>query len=232
MSDGDRRRAPEFTRRREAILNRVGDLGRNADDLSWFDAVYGGADGDPAQVPWADLGPKEGLPEWLAQNPGDGRSALDVGCGLGDNAEALAAAGYATTGFDLSETAIGWAKQRFPDSPVEYVTADLFQLPEAWRGGFDLVFECFTIQALEGAPREQAFATIADLVAPGGRLLAITITRDEDVWPDGPPWPLASSEIARFDDLGLQREDETAYDVVRHHGRRVPHMRLTYRKPA
>ncbi|MEP2117213.1 MAG: SAM-dependent methyltransferase, partial [Bauldia litoralis] len=68
----------------------MSDQGR---DLGWFDELYQGADGDTGQVPWADLAPKAGLPEWLADHPGEGRTALDVGCGLGDNAEAIAAAG-------------------------------------------------------------------------------------------------------------------------------------------
>lgn len=198
-------------------------------DLSWFDALYADAADDPARVPWADLAPKQGLTEWLSRHPGEGRRALDVGCGLGDNAEAIAAAGYATTAFDLSDHAVAWARRRFPRSPVRYQTADLFDPPAAWRGAFDLVHECFTLQALDGDLRRDAFPAVASFVAAGGRLLVIALVRDEGTAADGPPWPLMPSEIARFEALGFTREEETRYRLERH-GRTVPHLRVCFRK--
>ena len=59
----------------------------------WFEAVYDLAGDDPAGVPWAGLAPHPLLAQWLAGRSLAGLRALDVGCGLGDNAEALAAAG-------------------------------------------------------------------------------------------------------------------------------------------
>ena len=99
-------------------------------------------------MPWADLSAKHKLADWLQNNPGGGKRAVDVGCGLGDNAEALAEAGYATIGFDFSGDAISWAEQRFRESDVDYHVADLFDLPTEWIGAFDLVHECYTLQSI------------------------------------------------------------------------------------
>ncbi len=87
---------------------------------AFFNAVYEQAAGDAAFVPWADLKAKEqlnnGLRKMTESNPHPALTAMDVACGLGDNAEALARAGYATTAFDLAGDAIDWAKKRFPES--------------------------------------------------------------------------------------------------------------------
>ena len=109
----------DFAERRAAARERAGrlqrDMAEKNDGLAWFEALYEAADGDPAQVPWADLAPRSALAEWLAREDRRHRGrAIDIGCGLGDNAEGLATAGYDVTAFDLSETAVAWARARFP----------------------------------------------------------------------------------------------------------------------
>ena len=224
--------AEDFLARRDTARNRLdaitGAKGGERDDRStWFRAVYESAARDAAAVPWADLAPKQALVDWLADNPGEGRLALDVACGLGDNAEALAGAGYRTTAFDLAPEAVAWARERFPLSSVDYRAADLFNLPSEWDGRFDLVHECYTLQALDGALRASAFPALARLVAPGGRLLVITRARPEGTDADGPPWPLTPHELARFDALGFAREEVTPYEVVKR-DRVIPHVRAVF----
>ncbi|WP_368041849.1 hypothetical protein [Nostoc sp. TCL240-02] len=44
---------------------------------------------------------------------------------------------------------MAWCQERFPNSTVNYVVADLFAVPaQQWHLGFDFVFECRNIQAL------------------------------------------------------------------------------------
>ncbi|WP_293718578.1 class I SAM-dependent methyltransferase [Stappia sp.] len=223
---------PGFLARRDFARDRLDSItgakgGEREDRSAWFRAVYESAARDAAAVPWADLAPKQALSDWLADNPGEGRRALDVACGLGDNAEELAGAGYRTTAFDLAPEAVAWARERFPESAVDYRAADLFNLPAEWDGHFDLVHECYTLQALDGALRATAFPALARLVAPGGRLLVITRTRPEGADVDGPPWPLTPQELARFDALGFTREEATPYEIVK--GERViPHVRAVF----
>jgi hypothetical protein len=66
------------------------------------------------------------------------------------------------------------ARRRFPDSAVDYVVADLLDLPPEWHRAFDLVVEVITVQALPDPPRARAIACVASLVAPGGTLIVIS----------------------------------------------------------
>lgn len=178
----------------------------NCDPSGWFEILYSQANDNPDQVPWAKLTPHPYLQNWLERNQiqGNACSALVIGCGLGDDAEALAGLGFKVTGFDISPTAIAWCQKRFPDSSVTYLVADLFALDPGWHHRFDLVVESRTIQALPLSIRSQAIQAIASLVAKGGTLLVITRFRDTDAEPDGPPWPLSESELSQFQDWGLE----------------------------
>ncbi|AHJ28677.1 hypothetical protein NSP_23460 [Nodularia spumigena CCY9414] len=158
---------------------------------------------------------------WLA-------AGLVIGCGLGDDAEALADRGFQVTAFDISPTAIDWCQQRFPDSSVNYVVADLLNLPAQWHQAFDLVVEIRNIQALPLNIRSTVIASVASVVAATGTLLVINRFRDTELEPDGPPWPLSDSELAQFTELGLQEVSR----VLFYEGERVdvPQLRLEYQK--
>nr|WP_308737866.1 MULTISPECIES: class I SAM-dependent methyltransferase [unclassified Nostoc] len=101
------------------------------------------------------------------------QKALVIGCGLGDDAEALANLGFEVTAFDISPTAVAWCQQRFPDSTVSYIVADLLAIPPQWHQAFDKVFECRNIQALPLNVRSWVISSVASLVAPGGTMLEI-----------------------------------------------------------
>ncbi|NNE67423.1 MAG: SAM-dependent methyltransferase, partial [Pyrinomonadaceae bacterium] len=74
---------------REQIENLAKSHLESGDATGWFDELYKAADGDIDMIPWLDLEPNRFLVEWDNGKigPGDGKRALVVGCGLGDEAE-------------------------------------------------------------------------------------------------------------------------------------------------
>jgi len=170
------------------------------DETGWFESLYLEAETGDAVVPWADGDPNPHLIEWAARMrlDGAGKRALVVGCGLGYDAEFLARLRYTVTGFDVAPTAIERAIRENPGTPVEYVTADLLDLPAAWAGAFDLVVEIYTVQPLFGPVRERALAALPGPVAPGGTLLVIARATNEENPERDPammPWALTRREL-------------------------------------
>ena len=176
------------------------------DATGWFDRFYRAAGGDWDRVPWADRRPNPYLVAWLRTFSAAPvrRRCLVVGCGLGDDAEALASAGFAVTAFDIAPTAIEACHRRFPRSGVDYVVADVLDPPAAWAGAFDLIFEAFTLQALPPQPRHAAIARIAGFVAPGGRVFVLCRARSASDPIGDLPWPLTRDELALFEQAGLE----------------------------
>jgi SAM-dependent methyltransferase len=178
---------------------------QKGDPTGWFEVLYKEAEQGKSIVPWADHGASSGLIEFWRTNPQatDGKMALVIACGLGDDAEQLAAWGFATTAFDISATAIQMARKRFSQSAVDYRVADLFQPPAEWEQNFDFVLEANTVQALPKEFRAGAIERIATFVRPGGKLLAIVRGREANE-PEGElPWPLTRAEMNEFVHAGL-----------------------------
>ena len=197
-----------FEEQPKRLQQKVKSLATNAvnqqDPSGWFEPLYAKAEGNSAQVPWAKNQAHPYLQQWLKEPQTTGKSALVIGCGLGDDAELIASIGYQVTAFDISPTAIAWCQQRFPESRVYYLVADLFNLDPDWQNKFDFVFECRNIQALPLDVRSQAIRAIAPLVAKDGTLLVVTRHRDDhNTVPEGPPWALSDQELSQFMELGL-----------------------------
>lgn len=205
---------------------------RHGDATGWFERLYAQAGADGRGVPWARNGPHPDFLAWLETDagPGGGRRALSVGCGLGDDAEALAAHGFATTAFDVSQSAIDLCRQRFPASPVDYRAADLFDPPADWIEAYDLVAEIITVQALPPEMQADAFRQITRFVAPGGLLFVGTQVRNPRVEPTGPPWPLDVTLLNLPVELGWTEVGRQSFKVGL--WSRVWQERRVYRRPA
>lgn len=166
----------------------------------WFEELWSAGSRDDIDLPWNRTEPHPALAEFLAGTPVPpaGARAVVVGGALGADAEAVARAGYLTTAFDIAPSAITLARQRYPDSPVDYRVADLLDPPADMADAFDLVVEVFTVQAMPPALRPEAIGGIRRLLAPGGRALLVQYVRGEVAAQDGPPWMLDRAEMESF----------------------------------
>lgn len=201
-NDEEERRAAG-KRRADALRTKFQNEGN---PFGWFDACYREAGGDAVQVPWGHAIARPEMVEWIDGLPDEQCSgrALDIACGLGDNAAHMARAGFNVTAFDIAPTAIEWAKGRYPELGIDWQVANLIEPPEEWLGAFDLVNETYTLQALRPPHREEAIALLPGLLAPGGRLLVIARGRHADEPENPPPWPLLRDELAPLTARGLR----------------------------
>lgn len=171
------------------------------DALGWFDALYKEAAGDNEKIPWADLEPNKFLRRYAEKTNlrGNDRTALVVGCGLGDDAGFLHDLGFKVTAFDISRTAIEWARKLHSDKDIRFFAADLFDTPKEWFQNFEFVLEVYTIQPLPLEMRPQTIDAIANFVRMGGALLVVARGRDDDEIPLELPWALSRKDLSRFE---------------------------------
>jgi 2-polyprenyl-6-hydroxyphenyl methylase/3-demethylubiquinone-9 3-methyltransferase len=116
---------------------------------------------------------------WIAERAAlAGREVLDVGCGGGILAEAMARAGARVTGIDLSEKPLRVAQLHLHESglAVDYRSISAEDLARERPASFDVV-TC--MELLEHVPDPASMvAACATLVRPGGHVIFSTINRN------------------------------------------------------
>ena len=207
-SELDRNEKLAESRARTKELQR--EFAERGDALGWFDALYKESGGNNEKIPWADLEPNHFFRAWAESTglKGNGRKALVVGCGLGDDAKYLHDLGFRVTGFDISPTAIEWAKRLHADTDIQFHVADLFDPPVEWiTDGFDFVLEIYTIQPLPLEMRPQVIDAVGNFVGENGRLVIVTRGREDDEEPDEVPWPVSRLDLSRLERNRLKQTD-------------------------
>ena len=119
---------------------------------------------------------KERLADLARVEPG--MRALDLACGTGDIAFALAARGASVTGLDITHRMVQLARAKPQASRISgFVTADMMTLPFV-DAAFDVVTTGYGIR---NVPRiEPAIAEIHRVLRPGGVLLSLDFDRPDN----------------------------------------------------
>ena len=121
--------------------------------------------------------------DWItARAPLAGKTVVDVGCGGGILAEAMATRGARVTGIDLGEAPLAVARLHLKESgqQVDYRKIAAEDLALEQPGGFDIV-TC--MEMLEHVPDPAStVAACAQLVKPGGQVFFSTLNRNPKSW--------------------------------------------------
>jgi SAM-dependent methyltransferase len=143
--------------------------------------------------PWDQDGPALALPSVLPQLKIPKSRVLVLGCGRGHDAAFFAQQGHIVTGVDISPLALDQARERYSAlKDLQFHQQDLFQLPENWRGQFDIVFEHTCYCAIPPRRRNDLVKVWKQMLAPGGHMLGVFFVMDKPVGPPfgGSEWEL------------------------------------------
>ncbi len=134
----------------------------------------------------------------------DGAAVIDVGCGGGILAEALARAGARVTGIDVAPRVLGIARLHLHESglEVDYRETTVEDIAAAEGGRFDVV-TC--MEMLEHVPDPASVAqSIAALLKPGGHAFLSTLNRTPQAFALG---IVGAEYVARLLPRGTHRYD-------------------------
>ena len=140
-------------------------------------------------IPWDTGEPLDYLVDFVRSRPVPPGRALDVGCGTGTNSIWLARQGFDVLGVDLSDIAIGRAREKLGDSDVPCRFAALDILSDPVPGGpFDFVFDVGCFHIFDESEERALFAErVAAVLDQDGFWLSLIGSTEGPERDHGPP---------------------------------------------
>jgi SAM-dependent methyltransferase len=154
----------------------------------FFDSIY------RETPPWEIGAAQPAMTALLDEHPPAG-PVLDVGCGSGDLAIAVAQRGVQTLGIDVVEAAIAQARAKADAQPPEVARRLEFQVADALRPTllqrqFGAVLDSGFFHLFEQDQRDRLSEELAATLVPGGRYYLLAFATEFDI----PNTPLKVSE--------------------------------------
>lgn len=144
-------------------------------------------------TPWDMAEPTPIINEILPQLKLNKCRILVLGCGSGSDAARLAESGHIVTGLDFSESAVKKAQNEYSHiKNLSFQQQDAFNLPKAFLGQFDVVFEHTLFCAIDPQKREALIKAWRSCLTAEGHLLSIFFVMDKPV---GPPFGASEWEL-------------------------------------
>ncbi len=148
-------------------------------------------------TPWEINRPDHNLIDFVTSLPVPVGSAIDLGCGTGDNSIWLAAHGFQVTGCDLSDIALDQARAKAKRAKVQctFYQGDFMQgAPPGSPFTFAFDRGCFHTFEVPAIWRRFA-ARVAGILEDNGQWLSLIGNKDEDRGDrEGPP-KLSASQV-------------------------------------
>ncbi len=163
----------------------------NVNHPEYWDRIY------REERPRWDLGgPTPVFEAWLASRHtlGKGRIAI-LGCGNGHDALLFAENGFEVSAVDFAAEPLATLKANIPPhvKNIDLVKADLFGMPEKFKGYFDFVLEYTCYCAIDPERRDEYVKAVQQLLKPGGHLIGLFFPTDGR--PGGPPFAIRYEEV-------------------------------------
>lgn len=148
-----------------------------------------------SELPWEEGRPSKRLIELVESGVVEKGAALDVCCGSGNNAAYLANNGFECYGIDISETAIGYAREKVAaeGKTCKLIKGNVLNMPFP-ADTFTLVFDrgCFHSQMPEH--RNAYAAGIFKVLKKSGKYLMLCFSAKDHSY--GPPYGFFPRDIA------------------------------------
>ncbi len=154
-------------------------------------------------------------------------SMIDLGCGAGNEAIALAKRGFRVTGVDISERAIIEAQKRAKDASVSclFLTGNILDM--SMQQTYDFVLDRACFHFIDSEERPRYVETVKRFLRPGGLFILFTSSEHD---PAKGPYQFTEQEIRNLFSTHFNIESITLVTLEQHGARPRPYMCVLRKK--